>query len=181
MSRKRTSFIEGQGFLFEPGAETKTDLGDIQNLSEASYPVSYGPEGSHVSIGKRAELLESSLIALGKRNQRLGFNVASHTKPLSGPIWGRYEDITPVVIEGAQRNVYNFLDVAKRDFWAATGFAALRGQGVISSAEIDARGSKMWRDFTHKYGDPQVRAQRDKYKKQLKRVIKSQKSNQLAA
>jgi len=182
MPRKRTPFIEGQESLFESDEETKVGFGDIQNLSETPYPVNYGPEGSYVSIGKRAESLESSLTALGKRNQRLGFDVASHTKPLSGPIWGRYEDITPVVIEGAQRNVYNFLDVAKRDFWAATGFAALRGQGVISDVEIDARGRKMWRDFTHKYGDPQVRPRRDKYKRQLKKAIKNSKSpDELAA
>ncbi|MBI2589059.1 hypothetical protein HYW35_02565 [Candidatus Saccharibacteria bacterium] len=94
----------------------------------------------------------------------------------------RYEEITPIVIEGAQRNVYNFLDVAKRDFWAATGFAALRGQGIINSNEIDARGRKMWREFTHKYGDSQVRAQRDKYKTHLAIVTKKfPKPDQIAA
>jgi hypothetical protein len=125
-------------------------------------------------VGTRASLLESSLLALGKRNQRLGFDVASHTKPHSTPIWGRYEELTPAVIEGAQRNVNNYLDVAKRDFWTATGFAALRPLGLISDAEIDARGRKMWRDFTHRYGDPQVRTQRDKYKKKLKAAIRNQ-------
>ena len=181
MPRKSSHFIEGQGSLFGSEISSDREQGNLQDSSDTSHSVTIGPEGSYVNIGKRAALIESSLTALGKRNQRLGFDVASHTKPYSSPIWGRYEEITPIVIEGAQRNVYNFLDVAKRDFWSATGFAALRGQGVISSAEIDARGSKMWRDFTHKYGDPKVRSQRDKYKRQLRKTIKSQKPDQLAA
>lgn len=175
MSRKSSQFIEGQTSLFDADSES------AQNQTEVPYPINYGPKGSYITIGDRAQLLESSLTALGKRNQRLGFDVASHTKPYSTPIWGRYEEITPIIIEGAQRNVYNFLDVAKRDFWGATGFAALRGQGVMNNSEIDVRGRKMWRDFTHEYGDPKVRAQRDKYKKQLKRAIKSQNQKQLAA
>ena len=170
MSKRKPNLIEGQGALFgSEGQPTPEESG--------SYPISYGTEGSYVGISKRAELLHSSLMALGKRNQRLGFDVASHTKPYSTPIWGRYEEITPLVIEGAQRNVYNFLDVAKRDFWAATGFAALRRlegrDRVMRSDEIDPRGRKMWRDFTHKYGDPQVRAQRDKYKKKLRKAIRN--------
>src|SRR3989344_9611111 len=177
MTRKKIQYIEGQGSLFQPFEGTVD-----QSVDGNGYPVHYGPEGSYVDITKRAELLHSSLLALGKRNQRLGFDVASHTKPHSSPIWGRYEDLTPVVVEGAQRNVENFLDVAKQDFWAATGFAALRGQGVISNTEIDARGRKMWRDFTHKYGDPQVKARRDKYKRQLKKVVKNSKNpEELAA
>lgn len=180
MARRKINSIEGQGLLFDDFEDTPIPV------TEGEYPISYGPAGSYVRIGRRAELVHNSLTALGKRNQRLGFDVASHTKPHSGPIWGRYEEFTPVVIEGAQRNVYNFLDVAKRDFWAATGFAALRAlkghDKVISSAEIDARGRKMWRDFTHKYGDPKVRAQRDKYKRQLKKAIKNSKGpEELAA
>lgn len=178
MSRKNIPHIEGQSPLFDP----ETGAVYSSEPEEASPNVVYGPEGSYVDIATRAQLLESSLLALGKRNQRLGFDVASHTKPYSSPIWGRYEDFTPVVIEGAQRNVENFLDVAKRDFWAATGFAALRdlpGLG-LKDGEIDARGRKMWREFTHRYGDPQVRAQRDKYKRQLKRAIKSQATSQSA-
>ena len=179
MARKNIKQIEGQGSLFD-------SFTDIPVNNEGNYPISYGPSGSNVDIVQRAEHLHSSLTALGKRNQRLGFDVASHTKPYSGPIWGRYEDITPVVIEGAQRNVYNFLDVAKRDFWAATGFAALRklegSDRVIKSDEIDARGRKMWRDFTHRYGDPKVRSQRDKYKRQLKKAIRnSRNEEELAA
>ena len=134
MSRKNIPFIEGQGSLFGLDGSPTPELGEVHNLTEASYPVSYGPEGSYVNVAERAQLLESSLTALGRRNQRLGF------------------------------------DVAKRDFWGATGFAALRGLGLMNDAEIDARGRKMWRDFTHAYGDPQVRPQRDKYKKQLKKA-----------
>lgn len=179
MARKNIEKITGQGSLFD-------GFPDVLTYADSAYPVSYGPEGSYVDVTQRAELLHNSLLALGKRNQRLGFDVASHTKPYSSPIWGRYEEITPIVIEGAQRNVYNFLDVAKRDFWAATGFAALRGLSgkdrVINSAEIDARGRKMWRDYTHKYGDPKVRAHRDKCKRQLKKVITNgSDSNRLAA
>lgn len=166
MARKKPEHISGQFSIFDPNPETGL-------APDTPYPITYGPQGSYVDVAKRATLLESSLTALGKRNQRLGFDVASRTKPYSTPIWGRYEDSTPVVIEGAQRNVENFLDVAKQDFWAATGFAALRPFGLMSNAEIDARGRKMWRDFTHKYGDPQVRVQRDRYKKQLKRAIRN--------
>ncbi|HEX5447806.1 MAG TPA: hypothetical protein VFW90_01235 [Candidatus Saccharimonadales bacterium] len=171
MARKTTS-IEGQTSIFDEGFTTTSPKGEA--------PITYGPEGSYVDVGTRATLLGGSLTALGKRNQRLGFDVASHTKPYSSPIWGRYEELTPTVIEGAQRNVYNFLDVAKRDFWAATGFTAMRGLGLISNAEIDARGRKMWRDFTHRYGDPKVRTQRDKYKRQLRKAIKNS-SEKLAA
>jgi hypothetical protein len=177
MARKGIHPIDGQFTLFNESGQPY----EIQ--TDEPYTTTYGPEGSYIEVGKRSALLESSLLALGKRNQRLGFDVASRTKPYSGPIWGRYEEITPIVIEGAQRNVYDFLDVAKKDFWAATGFAALRKlgstEGLMKSDEIDARGRKMWRDFTHKYGDPQVRTQRDNYRKQLKKAIRN--SNEIVA
>jgi hypothetical protein len=183
MSRKSDPHIEGQSRLFDP------ETGAINNgePEETSPSVVYGPEGSYVDIATRAQLLGSSLLALGRRNQRIGFDLASHTKPYSSPIWGKYEEFTPIVIEGAQRNVENFLDVAKRDFWAATGYTALRSlkndelRGLgLTDENIDARGRKMWREFTRRYGDPQVRPQRDKYKERLKRAIKSQRTSQSA-
>lgn|GEM_PF-5566163 len=166
MARKNIQPIEGQGSLLEPFEMVSAN-------QTTSYPVTYGPDKSYVDVGERAHLLHDSLVNLGKSNQRKGFDVASHTKPMSSPIWGRYEDMTPVVIDGAQRNIETFIDKAKKDFWAATGFSALRGSGLIRESEIDPRGRKMWRDFTHRYGDPKTRSQRDSYKRQLRKAIKN--------
>ncbi len=137
--------------------------------------VIYGEPGTYVDLTERADHLVSALSAFGKRNQRLGFDVASNTRQYNAPIWARYRKEVPKVQEGAQANTERFLVEAKRDFWRATGYSAMRGSSLVPDEEIDAGGRKMWRQFSTQYGDPDKRQQRDDYKATLNRYAKTAK------
>ncbi len=182
MSKRSITPLKGQGALFEEAPRRKNGLKTWQELEgqTGDLPIpSYGPAGSYVDVKERAQHLANALEAFGRRNQRLGFDVAIHSDAYKDPIWRHYLDVTPVVIEGAQNNVENFLNEAKANFWAATGFQALRGsglvgeQGLIKEPEVVARSRKMWRDFSGEYGDPKDRPARDKYKKKLEKMAGS--------
>lgn len=145
-----------QSPLFEasltPGGNLET-WKDVQPVPEpVSIQTVLGPEGSYVDISDRAELLESSLRAIGKANQRVGLADAAEVPPHRAGIWGRYTRQTDRVLEGANRNREAFQDDAKRKFWEATGLAAMQGAGLINKETRDALGRTMWRDFSQQYG-----------------------------
>lgn len=181
MSRKALTVNPSQGTLIQeivPGelvpAEAFPSDPAEKLFGHSTYPpVTYGEPGQYVDLAERSELLTQTLLAFGKRNQRLGFDVASHARQYSSPIWGRYRGWTPVVQEGAEANSEVFLHEAKVNFWHATGFSALRGIGLVSDREIDAHARKMWRGFVAQYGDPEHRLQRDAYKRQLSKLSKT--------
>jgi hypothetical protein len=141
-------------------------------LGDPGYPVVYGKPGTFVDLSKRAELLTNALTALGFRNQRLGFDAASNTPQYQDPIYAMYHGRVPVVQQGARRNLLNYQDEAKWNFWKATGFNALQGAGLINNRYRGAQGSKMWREFLDDYNAPNKRQSRDHYKKTLARTVK---------
>lgn len=137
------------------------------------HTVTYGELGTQVDVAERAKHLTEALAAFGQRNIRLGFDLASNTRRHSGPIWGRYTYMTPRVQEGAEANTHKFLDEAKRRFWRATGYSALRQVQYAPKHELDAEARKMWREFVAAYGDPSKQRQRDAFKKILAKEIKT--------
>lgn len=183
MSAKKNTYIPGQSPLFEgdPSRHMRTWQEVEPEPDETTVPTNYGPEGAYVDVSDRAEHLSNALSAFSSRNQRLGFDIAANTRPHSGPIWGRYTEMTPVVMEGAQRNVDEFYRQAAREFWVATGFSAMRGLGLMTDGEIDARARKMWRQFSEKFGDPNKLKARTKYKRQLRKAIRQENDDQKAA
>lgn len=171
MATKSREINPEQISLFELPAQAEAPVAAWQN-SETPYPVVYGEPGSFVGVASRATHLENALEAFGKRNQRIGFEYAAEVKPMRREIWGRYGRQTDTVLEGARRNEDIFLDKAKGEFWSATGFAALRGSGLMSEAEIDVQARKAWVDFSGRYSNPHNRESRDDLKKTYKKQAK---------
>lgn len=157
-----------QTLLFEDGKIwSDPELGPV----EVPCPISYGKQGSYMDVGVRAIHLLAALDAMSQRNIRKRFPVATYTMPKSTPIWGRYQENTPVVLAGAKRNREFFEQTLRINFWRATGFAAMRGKGVMREGQINPRAEKMWDDFNEMYGHPKKRKARNKYKVQLLKFI----------
>lgn len=137
-------------------------------------PVVYGSEGSYVGLETRAEHLLVALEALGRRNQRFGFDTASNDRSYNRPIRERYAGALPAVQLGAEDNAENFEEQAKRSLWRATGYIALRNARprLATKGEINGGARKMWRDFEHAYGHTSTRKERDRYKRRLARTLK---------
>lgn len=137
-------------------------------------PIAYGVEGSYVDLEIRSEHLLVALGAVGRRNQRHGFDTASNDRSYNRPIRELYEGALPAVQMGAEDNAENFMDQAKKALWHATGYIALRRAKprLATKGEIDGGGRKMWRDFEHAYGHTNTRKERDRYKRQLARTIR---------
>ena len=131
-----------------------------------------GMPGPHVEIITRAGHLISALNNFGLRNQRLGFDTASNTRQYNGPIWERYRGLTPLVQDGAANNADMYLQRAKREFWKASGFAALREVKFAPREELDAGARKEWRDFAGKHETPDKRKARQQLARKLKKSIK---------
>ncbi len=161
-----TSYITAETFPEDPAEKL---------LGQKEPAVVYGPPGSYVDLSERAQQLKNALANFGLRNQRLGFDLASNSRQYKAPIWSRYAEGTPIVQEGANANGERFLQAAKVDFWQATGYAALRDTRLASKQEIDAGSRKMWREFSTRYGAPENRVKRDKYKQLLGRSITNSK------
>lgn len=142
-------------------------------------PVTYGLIGSYVDTKERAQYLISALDAISQRNIREGISVAAYTKQYSAPIWDRYQEVTQDVLDGASRNRNIYHQQLRESFWHATGFAALRGMGLIPERQINPRAQKMWRDFNAAYGHPKNLKERNKYKKSLQSQIDGNLDEQL--
>ncbi len=138
---------------------------------ETPYQVTYGRPGSYMDVGARAIHLFAALDAMSQRNIRRGFPVAAYTMPDSARIWKEYQEATPLVLTGAERNKRIFEETIRTNFWHATGFAALRGKRLMREGQINPRAQKMWEDFNEMYGHPKKRKARNKYKKQLQKFI----------
>jgi hypothetical protein len=149
-----------QVLLFDPVPSNGKDYETWQKSSQPTpaeqpnhaIPTIYGKPGSYVDLHERAKLLTSSLQAIGKANQRVGFVDAAEVPPHRSDIWGRYARNTPRVIEGADRNRSEYQLQAKNDFWKATGLVALQSANMADKHTRDAMGRTMWRDFSKKFG-----------------------------
>jgi hypothetical protein len=157
--------LEPQTTLFEP--ERPYNLTVVKEVDGYNIPVHYGQEGSYINIHERAILLAAALTAMSQRNMRDGFSIAPYKEPYSAPIWERYQENTQQVVDGASRNRNIYQNQLRRNFWEATGFAALRGTGLMRERQINPAAQKMWRDFNKKYGHPEDLSARNKYKKKL--------------
>jgi hypothetical protein len=137
-------------------------------------PTIYGSPGSYVSLEDRAEHLQDALAAIGRMNQRLGFDTASNAKQYNRPIRERYRGALPAVQLGARDNEMKFFEEVRRSFWQSTGYIALRDSRprLASRKEMDSGARKMWRDFCAEYGHTANREKRDTYKRQLAHTVK---------
>lgn len=165
--------------LFQP--ETLHNVTTIESVDGIEIPVSYGPEGSYISVKDRALLLIDALDSISQRNIRDGFSQAPYREPYDAPIWARYRESTQQVIDGASRNRNMYQEQLRRSFWQATGFSALRGSGLIRERQINPTAQRMWRDFNESYGHPNKLKARNKYKKILHEQIVQVNQSEIAA
>lgn len=183
MARKQPEITKDQGQLFTGVPTTQEGSGGNFHTWEEieSNPALKSPylEGDvvypAVDLQSRAHHLHEALIAIGKANQREGFGLASRIEPHASEIRGRYKKGTDARVRHATSNVESFMQDAKREFWSATGFAALRASGLVPKDELDARAAQMWRDFSRRFAGPPHRPGRDRYKANLKKQITKQK------
>ena len=179
-SRKPPEVNPSQGTLIHEATDTsfvvaETYPGDPKEklLGHSDKPVVvYGEPGSYVDVIDRATHLDIALAAFGKRNQRIGFDLASNVSQYDSPIYARYRSRTHSVREGTYKNTVVLMEEAKQNFWQATGYSALRGTRLVSNRAIDARGRKMWREFSSEYGNPSNRMHRNEYRAALKKSVR---------
>jgi hypothetical protein len=143
--------------------------------------VAYGDKGSYKDLEERAEELLTALSAFSLRNQRIGFSQGSVSHHHNGPIYGRYRERVPFVRRGANRNVDRFHDEAKRFFWRATGFSALRGTGLMTNQQINTYGIATWEKFAARFGTPindedRINLDRPNFQKKLEKHLKTLKA-----
>jgi hypothetical protein len=176
MARKHTQ-LEGQQPLLTvtPGREyqsptikTWKDIAD--SPEDRLTALSSGESGPSIDKTERAAALISALNALAHRNMLVGFDEASLHREYKKPIWERYLDGTPKVIDSSQSKAERLLDEAQEDFWRATGFAALSGSG-ISRGQVRTQVNRMWRSFTHDFGDPKVHGELVAFRKAQRKLL----------
>ncbi len=129
--------------------------------------------GASQDLAERNERLQSALKNIGLANQRAGFVHASETGQLQDINRDRYGEAAPQVVSGASRNKEYYLDEAKRDFWAAGGYLALVGSGMLNIEDAKDIARRDFYDFTLKYASPDNRHARDQYRKKLARNSKN--------
>jgi hypothetical protein len=168
MSNTSSQLHEQQGSMLSlhaHGIAVREVFPPIPTAEETEYP--------SVSVLDRATHLTNALGAFGLRNQRLGFDTASNVGPYNRSIEARYGRHTPRVQEGAARNALKFLDDARHEFWAASGFVVMRKQAPESRNEINAAARKEWRDFNNRFSGPNDKKDRDRYISKLERSKKT--------
>ncbi len=190
MASRKQRQLEGQAPLFVGGDGNAHEyespsVTTWQQLEDGSLPEAPAVQpdnvGVYVDLRERAQHLDAALAAVGQRNSREGFGIGARVRPHSTEIWGRYQDATPTVIEGAERNADAFAEVIKREFWHATGYAALRGTGLMREEVIERYATKDWKDFVDRFDHPNNSKARTKFRRGLKKVINSPNSSTKAA
>ena len=141
-------------------------------LGRPDYEIVYAGEGTYVDLIDRSEHLIAALEAFSSRNQRLGLGVAANDLRHNQPIYARYRQAVPFVQKRAEVNTQKFLEVAKDNFWRATGFIGLRQTNLASNRAINARARIMWENFSSEYGTPNHRKRRLQYRKSLHKAGK---------
>ncbi len=141
---------------------------------EPQTPVVFGPEGSYISVLRRAIHLQESLRYIGPAHQRSGLRDAAYMRPHDKEIWGRYRGKTAQLLEGAERNENEFVKTVKRNFWKSTGISALVGAGIVEKEEADAMGRSFWRGFESDLGGVGRKKinKRKRYQTKMERQIK---------
>jgi len=175
MSKKLHVPIEGELPLFINGTE-ETGYHTWQTIEEfpalPEVPI-MDPSSPSNDVDVRYFHIERALMNLGKSSQRRGFKHAVKIEPHSSQIWGEYKGITPVVIEGATRNIDRFEKSAKNDFDRSTGFIALLGAKMITREEARKRADTMWDNFYFRFAGSANLKRREQFKKVIKAHNKS--------
>ncbi|HSX47804.1 MAG TPA: hypothetical protein VLF63_03445 [Patescibacteria group bacterium] len=166
---KSSSVAELQGSFFDHinGSELINESIPERPLPET---VVKGPQGSYVDLDRRAAFIGGALTAFGKRNQRIGFDLASNYTPYRDSIEDKYKEKLPFVQSGASANVKSFAQQAQSDFEKGGGYEELKQTYLFPTREIEAIKRDDWRRFTTKYSSPENRRQRDRYQRTLKRT-----------
>ena len=140
-------------FEVEPIAIVKKRFHKARSVEpvEKTWPEYYGEPGSRVDVKERALLLTSALRAFGARNSRMFFPLAANTSPQDKEIEDHYGDDLPRVLQGAERNKVDYLKRARRDFWQATGLAAIKWTGLIRPEQVEPLKEIWWDDFVFFY------------------------------
>lgn len=173
---KRINNIEGQSLLFLIEGETKDPAlhtwQDMENDPAIRLQALVGDNiGPHVVIEARAEALVLAMNALAHRNMLQGFDAASHAREHKKPIWERYLDGTPRVIDYSQSKVERLQTEAEDHFARATGFITLKGTRMLMTGEVRSRMDTWWRDFHGSYGYPKHHDDLDKFRKAQKAIL----------
>ena len=187
MARKTHEINPAQGTIFDYNQMPEHDIPQItpservpEAVPEPPRPVEtvYGPPGSYTDVYERANGLVAAVNAQAQANKRDGFGVAANTREHAGDIYGRYQWGTEAVKDGAEVNAREFSQEAKRKFWHASGYAALKGAGLdeqITAKGVDKRAAKDFREFMSIYATPNNRNStnaRNRFKRQQIRTIK---------
>jgi hypothetical protein len=171
MAKKKPTSVEGQYPLFlvddeKPENPVQQTWQEIEEDPALQLQALVGDNiGPHNDVIHRAERLVEVMNALAHRNMLLGLDVAVYDGRYKQPIWVRYLDGTPSVINKSRSKVERLQAEAENNFWHATGFEALRGSGLITGNEVGTRMAKMWRDFNTKYGSPAAEKERNRYRR----------------
>ncbi len=158
MARRKPSEISGQENLFLGGDANDYSDSTFRTWQEVeSNPLlrSAHIRGSiaapAVDVSTRAHYLRSAAVNQGKANQRVdGLGDGVHIEPHATEIWGRLKEKTPYVVEHAAENAVGYANQARRDFWVATGFAAVIASGMINRDEAQALSRVWFRNFNTK-------------------------------
>lgn len=174
---KKIKHIEGQEHLFTTpagsGSNTViTPWQEIEGSPQRHLEVLVGDNiGPHVEIADRTQYLIRSMNAMAHRNMLIGFDAGVHHQQYKKPIWERYLDETPRVIDYSQTKAERLNEEAAIDFFHATGFTALKGTGMITRGEFRTRMNIWWRRFGEKVGDPDKHQALDKLRNQQRKLL----------
>lgn len=150
----------------DPTFEVREYIPDICDTDyKPEIPTVYGPEGSYMSVRKRALYLDVARVAIGLSNRATGFEIASNTREHAGGIYNRYQWRTEDIKRRVRENGQDHANDVRVNFWRATGYAGLRelvrkqpetsGLGdLITPAGVNARAKQEWRSFLNMYAVP---------------------------
>lgn len=188
MARKSPEINPAQGTLIDVSQMPDEHAPEIVTAAEYLPPAVpdsprpietvYGPEGSYVDVHKRAKGLTAALDAQAQANMRDGFGIASNTREHAGPIYARYQWGTEARKDRAEANGRQFSADAKRRFWHASGYAAMKGAGLgelITNTGIDKRARKDFITFMNRYVTPGSTDSTNARNRMKRRLSKTQK------
>lgn len=177
MPKKLHTPIEGERPLFITGntsegplLHTWEHLENFPGLVNAPFTDIGAPSND---LYNRYFHLGNALLYLGKSSQRRGYGHAVEIEPHSTFIWGRYKAITPVVTEGAARNVDKLEQQAKEAFGKATGFITLLTAEVTTYDEAQERAKVMWDNFYFRFAGSANAERREEFKKIIRSYHKN--------
>lgn len=177
---RRNQPIAGQNQLFTtaPSGRENQSAGiktwqDMEASPEGRLEMLAGGNlGPHSNVVERAEKLIVLLNTIAHRNMLDGFDYATSSRRYKKPIWERYLDGTPRVIDHSKSKAERLDEEVTYQLVALSGFAKIKGTGLLTRGEVRAKIEKNDRDFEHLYG-PTVKTSkaRNSYRNALKQML----------